>query len=536
MLSETRRQQLDGIVSKMVENKEADNDIQLVVDDFKRKYENESVPAAVSTEGDETMAGSAAGAINRAYDRYASKAKWSPLTLATKGLVGLAGGAIGGTVGLIGGGAKQAFHVAKGEKLDMQEWGTDIIRTAKETGKFGMETGEAGAVAAPMAILGWAPNVIAAYGQGYQGLDDLVKGVKEGDAVRATEGALALGTAATAALMVKGMAKEAIKTKSVKPITSGILVNPRVAEVIKDARPSIKRSRALRARQEAYDAYGELYNESKTLLSREMMSQNKVTKFLADEGFIPDEEGGRINNRRSIEEARERRNAQEREYQDALSNRTEKDFDLLSIEKTAIEKWNEQKNMSAKEKIAGRDAIKDYITNEIRLNAEAAGIDVSGYSDAKLRKSATRWIDGSTANQIKRGMWNDAYSKDRTQVVDEAAHAIGDAIVDDMAVKYESAPQLAEMNKRLGLYSEAIRFLSKTNGNTIKGGGLLSKWFSRIAGGAIGLSAGGPLGAGIGAKVSEMALSKITSPEVRAAVAQRKLKKAKKILGTVVEE
>lgn len=43
-LSEQRRKQLDGIVQQMVGNKESDQNIQFVVNDFKSKYENESQP------------------------------------------------------------------------------------------------------------------------------------------------------------------------------------------------------------------------------------------------------------------------------------------------------------------------------------------------------------------------------------------------------------------------------------------------------------------------------------------------------------
>lgn len=43
-LQENRRQQLDGIVQKMISNKESDDNIQLVVNDFTQKYEADSVP------------------------------------------------------------------------------------------------------------------------------------------------------------------------------------------------------------------------------------------------------------------------------------------------------------------------------------------------------------------------------------------------------------------------------------------------------------------------------------------------------------
>jgi hypothetical protein len=41
MLSEQRRQQLDGIVHQMIQSKESDSNIQFVVDDFKHKYDAE---------------------------------------------------------------------------------------------------------------------------------------------------------------------------------------------------------------------------------------------------------------------------------------------------------------------------------------------------------------------------------------------------------------------------------------------------------------------------------------------------------------
>src|SRR3990167_6155970 len=43
MLQENRRKQLDGIVGQMIAAKESDSSIQFVVDDFKKKYGDETV-------------------------------------------------------------------------------------------------------------------------------------------------------------------------------------------------------------------------------------------------------------------------------------------------------------------------------------------------------------------------------------------------------------------------------------------------------------------------------------------------------------
>lgn len=47
-LTENRRQQLDGIVQKMITNRESDSDIQLVVNDFKHKYAGEGATQAAT--------------------------------------------------------------------------------------------------------------------------------------------------------------------------------------------------------------------------------------------------------------------------------------------------------------------------------------------------------------------------------------------------------------------------------------------------------------------------------------------------------
>lgn len=65
-LSEKRRLQLDDIVGQMVDNNESDDDIQFVVDDFKRKYESEQKQqktSAARKEPTQTEKYGAAGAL-----------------------------------------------------------------------------------------------------------------------------------------------------------------------------------------------------------------------------------------------------------------------------------------------------------------------------------------------------------------------------------------------------------------------------------------------------------------------------------------
>jgi hypothetical protein len=53
MLPEDKRIQLDGIVNKMTQNKESDDTIQFVVDDFKKKYDTSPISTAITTPSDQ---------------------------------------------------------------------------------------------------------------------------------------------------------------------------------------------------------------------------------------------------------------------------------------------------------------------------------------------------------------------------------------------------------------------------------------------------------------------------------------------------
>lgn len=58
LLPENRRQQLDGIIQKMIANKESDENIQFVVKDFTQKYQNEAQPPSTAPKNfaEDTMA------------------------------------------------------------------------------------------------------------------------------------------------------------------------------------------------------------------------------------------------------------------------------------------------------------------------------------------------------------------------------------------------------------------------------------------------------------------------------------------------
>ncbi len=126
MLSEQRRTQLDGIVSQMISNKESDEDVQKVVDDFSQKYSGEqaAAPAPAPEEG-----GGALGGVVRAVGKVKD---------ATTGVVrgaakGIASTAIGGGELVERAGqflGDKAFEAVTGKKAPVSEKG--LVTKARE--------------------------------------------------------------------------------------------------------------------------------------------------------------------------------------------------------------------------------------------------------------------------------------------------------------------------------------------------------------------------------------------------------------------
>lgn len=115
MLSEQRRTQLDGIVTKMIENKESDDDIKLVIDDFSQKYADEA-PAA---EAPKPQGGGALGGVVRTVGKI-KDATTGVVRGAAKGIAStaLGGGELVERVGGALGGA--AFKAVTGKEAPIE--------------------------------------------------------------------------------------------------------------------------------------------------------------------------------------------------------------------------------------------------------------------------------------------------------------------------------------------------------------------------------------------------------------------------------
>lgn len=150
MLSTDRRSQLDGIVQKMVANKEDDATVQFVVNDFKKKYESENATkkmggfdtlSNLASAGKSALTSAASlipgvGTAIQGASNLGAAALANPDSLPSAGAIvgGIAGGASGAGFGSIATGALGAAggHALGTEMRDaIQGRQTDYVETAK---------------------------------------------------------------------------------------------------------------------------------------------------------------------------------------------------------------------------------------------------------------------------------------------------------------------------------------------------------------------------------------------------------------------
>lgn len=119
-------------------------------------------------------------------------------------------------------------------------------------------------------------------------------------------------------------------------------------------------------------------------------------------------------------------------------------------------------------------------------------------------------IPVDVANDIKRALWKDAFSKTGADIVNDAVYEAGNAMKKLVEDAVPDAP-IAAMNKELGGMVVALKQLAKSS--TRLQSGKMSSRLGAIIGGVIGLP-GGPYGAigtaALGSQVDKLLLSNVT--------------------------
>ena len=178
-----------------------------------------------------------------------------------------------------------------------------------------------------------------------------------------------------------------------------------------------------------------------------------------------------------------------------------------------------EEQVGKKIKESGVKFPKNDILNTVRQIPEQFKDDVVGYDEAVrtvgkveefLQSKAPMEIDGGLLNTYKRNLFKRAYSKNNTDVTNEALHAVGSAFKDKLD------PLVGKINQEYGNTILARKILFKAISRPQIG--LTGKILGTAAGAGIGGGLGGGIGAGVGAIVGEKIAEKALGTPTRSAI------------------
>lgn len=437
------------------------------------------------------LLGKTAGTINKGFDTFAGLAKKTGIPQAIGGVVGAAGGLFGATAGAIGEAGIQTTQgvVPGGKGFDAKKIFESAMGNAKDTAKFGFNIGQQGTIAAPLGGAGRVVNLAVAYGQGYQGLEDTIEGIKQDDPVKAFEGATALATSIVGSRGV-------IKGK-------GILIDPEVAASIRSLPKNVRRSAYDSYRTKAIKSYSEIMNLSKKQKQIEVELNKNTPEFLVDEGITLKADGNRLQTKEARLVLQERINPLESVLDNALEGSSAK-FNIETARKQIIKNIQEKKNIAAIDK-------KQMINN------------INEVVDAEIELRGSHIFDAQSYNGVKRGLWNKAFDPQKSKIVNSEVHNAGNVIKTSLERKIKDKP-IQAINEKIGRYADAIKLLRALEGNIIPGG-RLGTLGARLLGGIVGGFGGGGTGALVGAEVAGRVSKGLRNPLLRTKTKQSILKK-----------
>ncbi len=437
----------------------------------------------------ESIFGKAADVVNEGYNAYKNLPVIKQATQAVGGVVGAAGGLIGGTIGAVANPIKNAIE----SKPLFEGEGKAIVDSAKSTAGFGYDIGKEGAAAAPLGAAGKAVNLAVAYGQGYQGAQDLYQGYKEGDAAKEFSGALSLGTAVVGA-------KGALSNH-------GVIVDPDVAAQVKELPETARKAAVQKAYIKTVDAYRQVMNMNKSDIAAESRSFKDTPKFLAEQGIIPEMDGSRkFAPDKSIQTLNERVAPLQQQLTQTLES-DPKPMDLDVLESRAVAEVNKNKSIPAIDRKEQISSIQETIDAEKEANG------------GKPNKETGR-VDGGNEmmspdfNQTKSSFWNKSYNPAKTKVANSAVWQLGHEAKGMIEEAYKDQADIKGMNQQIGNYASAIRLLDNGLRGKVVPGGRLGNLIYKVVG-ATALSSLGPAGSLVGAEALGKVHNFLTSPSVK---------------------
>lgn len=165
---------------------------------------------------------------------------------------------------------------------------------------------------------------------------------------------------------------------------------------------------------------------------------------------------------------------------------------------------------------------KNDVLNSVRQIPEQFKDDITGYDEATkvtnkvlkfLQSKTPMEVEGDLLNTYKRNLFKRAYSKNNTDVTNEAMHAVASTFKEMLD---KAIPGLQKINKEYGNVILARKILFKAISRSQIG--LTGKILGTVAGGGVGAAAGGGIGAAVGAIVGEKVAEKALGTATRSAL------------------
>ena len=465
----------------------------------------------------------AADVVNKAYGAYANAPVVKQASQAVGGVVGAAGGAIGALIGGAGETGLQLFRAATGKGFDAGRIAKTAEETAISTARFGYESGKAGAAAAPMGAVGRLPGLALAYGQGYQGAEDVSRGLKTGDAAQVLQGGLELGTAAMGARSAV-VNKGNIISKPIKAPPTPATDTAKAAKLYEELLPMPKKmastyqKKTVTASRTASKT-GEPAAPTRTASDLYTLAADlelPIEKRTGPSGKpIIDTTKARETVATSLDDVNEA-------LKTAIRGDSSKWFDARKFLTDAQSRIDSLTGVLAAEK----NAMKSHITTILRAEAKQNG--------------GWKWT-GEQAQNAKIGLYKAGYPQGMTPARAGDIRMTAEIIKSAIEGRYKKSANVRQMNKRMSDLLELDRLLEQKNGAVINGG-RMTKLFDQATGSVSGATVGGMVGSAFGpmgtlvgglagATAGRAAVGKITdivsNPAYKTAKASKLIRRAK---------
>lgn len=474
--------------------------------------------------------------INRGANALATAVDYTGAPAVVGAAVGATGGLVGGLIGGSLETGRQLAHAATGKGFDAGQIGRTAMDTAKETASFGYEVGHSGTETAPLGaigklgVAGRAANLAIAYGQGYQGVNDIITGVKEDDPVLALQGGTQLAASALGAYSgTKGLPQSIknVKTEGWK----SMFIDPDVVPQIKNIQTHLQEKALQKIDVKRTQAANEMWRLTQPEIKRELQNGKNIIQDLKNSGVTSDIEKDasgvfRLSNERAINDLVPSRDAAFDTMQSALKENP-RFFNYSKFQDQAIKSFKEKNSrMDAVTKTEAVDQIKKQVAAEVVQNAEDnLGFSWKGRTAEQKIKNApadqlakAQTIDAVNFNNNKSGFWEmSKFNKDPMTRTSQQRIAVtmGRTIAKMIEDAYEGYADIKQLNKTIGTYSDLIHFLQASEGRSIPKGSALRGFTKKATGALVGAIAGNALpvpglGPVVGAAIGENIASRMT--------------------------